>query len=73
MGSHARADVQQEQDVQWHAFAGKLADRLYVSILAKHEIVDPQIRNDAVRPIDYLSVDSDQGHIGAKHGLTISG
>jgi hypothetical protein len=59
MRSHAAADIQQEQYVRRHVFAGKIADRLGPSLLAQDEILGMKVSDGAVRAVDYLRVNTD--------------
>ena len=73
MRPHAAAHVQQEEHVHGHVFAGEIADGHHAAILAQDEVAGVQMNDGAIARIHHLRVDTDQGHIAAKHHVVVGG
>jgi hypothetical protein len=66
MWPHTPADVEQEQNIDRHVFAGEITDLLRAPLRNQDEIVRSQPANRAIVVIHNLRVDPDKGHIAAE-------
>jgi hypothetical protein len=55
---HTTADIQQEQDVDWHGLAGKISDGQNMPIHSQNKIVRLEPGYDAPISIDHLGIDA---------------
>jgi hypothetical protein len=73
VGSHAAADIQQQDDVNRHLLALEIPDFLRLTIHSQDEILDSEAENGMVSSVHYLGIDTTQGDIAAKSNGRIIG
>ncbi len=66
VGAHAAADVEEEEDVERHVFAGEIADFDDFSLLFENEIFRVETGDGVVVAIEDLDVDADQGYVAVE-------
>ena len=69
---HASADVEQQENVDRHVFAGKIFDLAGLAFLAQNEVGYAQSANGAIRSVDHLGVYANQGDVAAEYHLVVT-
>ena len=67
MRLHAAADVEQQEDIYGHAFAGKVSDGLGLAIHPEHEIIRLQTGYRPALEVDNLGIDARHRHIALEN------
>jgi hypothetical protein len=70
---HTPAHVEKQENVDGHILALEIANRHLLTVFEQHKIVDLQAGDYAIRAINHLSINTDQGHIAAKNDVRVIG
>src|SRR5260370_4239164 len=71
MRPHAGADVEQQQHIHGHVFAGEVADLLDASLLAQHKVRSAKPGDGAIVAVHYLGVHTHQEDIALKNDWVV--
>ena len=72
VGTHAGADVEQQQHVDRHLLAGEIPDLLRAAFFPQHEIPNAKALDGAIVPIQHLRIHAHQRDIAAEHHGLVS-
>jgi hypothetical protein len=67
MRLHASTDVEQQEDIYGHAFAGKVSDGLGFAIHPEHEVFRLQTGYRPAPEVDNLGIDARHRHIALEN------
>jgi hypothetical protein len=73
MRAHTAADVEQQDQVDRHVFAGEIADVAGLAGFLEEEILGSKSGDGAVAAIYHLGVDAGEGYVALEDNVTIGG